>query len=149
RVNDLPVDSPRGQTGGRPKVAYPPGDRTLWRAARRGDSRTGVDHRRGSPGRTRTPPAECQFLGGSTGGASETKNPPQQEQRALNSPPPSGPLFAATELVKTPLDPRNNPFEWETGTNSTSSVKRPRRKSPSPPPPPSPTRVEGEIDCLG
>ena len=27
---------------------------------------------------------------------------------------PSGPLFAATELVKTPLDPRYNPFDWET-----------------------------------
>jgi hypothetical protein len=27
---------------------------------------------------------------------------------------PSGPLFAATEMVKTPLDPRYNPFDWET-----------------------------------
>ena len=27
---------------------------------------------------------------------------------------PSGPLFAATELHKPPLDPRYNPFDWET-----------------------------------
>ena len=26
---------------------------------------------------------------------------------------PSGPLFAATEIVKQPLDPRYNPFDWE------------------------------------
>ena len=27
---------------------------------------------------------------------------------------PSGPQFATTEKVKTPLDPRYNPFDWET-----------------------------------
>ena len=27
---------------------------------------------------------------------------------------PSGPLFALTELHKQPLDPRYNPFDWET-----------------------------------